>query len=168
MSLIASLIKDQRHIFGVCPDCHGLFRLVDVKISYKTAYIPDWYDKIQRKQERWDMKLEELKGKERELKGKAIEKATRTQLPRLLKKIIPTFVSGKINPHDVKTIFHPIDFVAFDGLNNEDVKRVCLMDKKTSDKGRVAIQQSISDAIKSDAIEWKTVRIGSAGEITTE
>ena len=168
LSLLASYIKDQRHIFGVCNHCKGLFRLVDVKISYKTPYREDWYDEIQNEQQSWEEKIEKLKSDEKELKSIAIEKATRTKLPRLLKKIIPTFANGNLNAHDVKTIFHPIDFIAFDGLNKGDVKRVCLMDKKTSDKWHTTIQQSISDTIKSDAMDWKTVRIGKTGEITIE
>ena len=96
------------------------------------------------------------------------EKQQEPKLSWLLKKIIPTFVNGKLDAYDVKTIFHPIDFVAFDGLNTGDVKRVCLVDKKSIDKRCVSIQQSISDTVKSDAIEWKTVRIGKTGEITID
>ena len=168
MSLIASLIKEQRHIFGICPHCQDLVRLVDVKVSYQTQYRRDWLDMLQDKQGNWEEKISDLEEEEKELRKKAIDKATRTTLPRLLQKVVPTFARTHLNPREVKTILHPINFVAFDGMNAGRVKDVVLMDPKTTDKTRKQVQQSIADAIKSDAVEWKSVRIGESGDVSVE
>lgn len=140
---------------------------MDVKISCDTRYRPDWLDRLEKKQGSWEDRIAGLEEKEKELRQDAIDKATRTKLPQLLKRVVPTFVRSKLNPLDVKSIFHPIDFVAFDGMNEGDVDQVVLMDRKTTDKSRKAIQRSISNAIESEAVEWKTVR-GVSGDINIE
>jgi predicted Holliday junction resolvase-like endonuclease len=166
LSSIALYIREQRHIFGICPHCKSLFRLVDARVSYKTPYKADWLDEIEGDREKWQTKTEDLKGREKELRRLAIERATKRDLPKLLKRVVPTFVNRGLNPQDIKTVFHPIDFVVFDGLNDEGTERVVLMDHKTSEKARITVQEGISDAIKSGAIEWKTLRVSETGEIT--
>lgn len=152
----------------MCPHCQSLFRLVDAKVSYNAPYKADWLDQIESDQEKWQTKTEDLKEKEKELRRLAIEKATKRDLPKLLKRVVPTFVNRGLNPQDIKTVFHPVDFVVFDGLNDEGTERVVLMDHRTSERARVTVQENISDAIKSDAVEWKTLHVNETGEITPD
>ena len=168
MSTISSFLREQRHIFGTCPHCRSLFRLVDAKVSYDSPYKVDWLDKLENLQESWETKAEELGEKEKAMRREAIEKATRTELPKLLHRIVPTFTKSNLNPQDIKTLFHPIDFLVFDGLNNDRVDRVLLMDHKPNDSGRTSIHKGINDAIRSEAIEWRTLRVSETGEITSE
>ena len=169
MSLISFLIKEQRHIFGICPHCATLFRLVDIRISYDAPYKSDWLDKIERKQQKWGEKITDLEEMEEGLRAKAVESATRRELPRLLKPIVPAFVTNRVNPQDVKTIFHPINFVCFDGLSRDRVERVVLMDRKASDESsRGEMQRSLHSVIESGAVEWQTIRIGDRGEVEVE
>jgi len=112
--------------------------------------------------------IAELEEDEDELREKAIEKARKEELPRLLKSIIPTFAMHRLDPQDIKTVFHPIDFVAFNGLNAGRMDKVLMLDHRSTDRARISVQRSISDTIKSDAIEWQTVRIGPSGEISVE
>ena len=168
MHPLASYIREQRHIFGVCPHCHALFRLADIKVSYGNKYKLDWLDRLDNKREKWETMIADLEEDENELRKKAIEKVRKKELPKLLKSIIPTFAMYRLDPQDIKTVFHPIDFVAFNGLNAGRMDKVLMLDHKSSDSDRISIQRSISDTIKSDAIEWQTVRVGPSGEISVE
>ena len=48
-------------------------------------------------------------------------------------KIDPVFTPRRLNPDDAKVLFHPIDFVVFDGMKNADqVKRIVLLDRESS------------------------------------
>jgi predicted Holliday junction resolvase-like endonuclease len=168
LTILTSFLREQRHIFGTCPQCHALFRLVDARVSYDSPYKFDWLDEIQTVQESWQTKTEDLEEKGKEMRRVAIERATRTQLPKLLKRMVPTFAAHKLNPKDIKTVFHPIDFVVFDGLNKDRVNRVLLMDRKTSETNRASIQKSITDTIRTDSIGWETLRVNENGVITRE
>lgn len=168
MTTLTSFLREQRHIFGTCPQCHALFRLVDARVSYDAPYKLDWMDRIQNAQDSWQTKTEDLEAKEKEMRRTAIERATKTKLPKLLKRVVPTFAAYKLNPQDIKTVFHPIDFVVFDGLNRDRVNRVLLMDHKTSETNRASIQRSIADTIGTDSVAWETLRVSDTGAITRE
>ena len=155
-------------MFGVCPHCQAVFRLADAKVSYDTPYKVDWLDELEDLQEKWDTKTDDLKEKEKFLRREAIERATRKHLPKLLSHMVPTFASSRLNPQDIKTIFHPIDFVIFDGLRQGKLDRILLMDRKSDNALQIGVQKAIEDTIKSHAIEWRTLRVNETGAVTVE
>lgn len=53
----------------------------------------------------------------------------RRRLPRLLRKAESIFSVRGYYPQDVKSLFDPVDFIIFDGMNrHKDVRRVVLFD----------------------------------------
>ena len=165
---VSTLIREQRHIFGVCPHCADLFRLVDIHVSYTSKYVPDWLDKINKKHEELEEKMSDLKDRERELKDKAIEKVKSKELPKRLKKIVPSLVDSGFNPQDVKTLFHPVDFVVFDGMSEGEVKRIVFLDHSNIDGNRKVLQQMIGGVIKTQSYHWTTIRISESGKVNLE
>jgi predicted Holliday junction resolvase-like endonuclease len=165
---VSTLIREQRHIFGVCPHCTTLFRLVDIQISYNSEYVPDWLDRIEKKQEELQGKMDDLESREREMRDKAINKATQRELPKRLKKIIPSLIDSGFNPQDVKTLFHPVDFVVFDGMNARGVDRIVFLDHSDVDGNRRTQQQMIKGVIQTQNYHWATIRISGGGEVTLE
>lgn len=165
---LVEFLREQRHIFGSCPHCQTVFRLADVKLSY-TTYKPDWKDQLDDALEREEERLQEFELKAKELRAKAIEHERKVKLPKLLNKAVPMFAKRKIFPQDVKTLFDPIDFVVFDGMNNEDtVKRVLLMDNAAGNAREKALHESIKETIETKALTWKTISIDKDGKITPE
>ena len=141
---------------------------MDARVSYDAPYKLDWMDRIQTTQNGWLTKLVDLETKGKEMRRVAIERATKTKLPKLLKRVVPTFADRKLNPQDIKTVFHPIDFVVFDGLKNDKVDRVLFLDRKTEDASRASIQESITNAIGTESVSWETLRVSETGTITRE
>jgi predicted Holliday junction resolvase-like endonuclease len=82
------------------------------------------------------------------------------------------FVPQKLNPDDAKVIFHPVDFVVFNGMkagsNGDALKSIILLDseKKTTDQKR--IQKSIIQSVEKENYEWLTIRVDNDGSITQE
>ena len=161
----------QRQIFGICPCCGEFYRLSDCKI-YKDEKAPtDWLDKIAKEERRLDTKesiieekLEELRASSREIGRK---KATR-----LVKKVDTVFAPQKLNPDDAKVIFHPVDFVVFNGMkdaaNGDALKNIVLLDgQKRSTEGK-KIQKNLAKVIEKENYEWLTLRVDNEGGITQE
>ncbi len=161
-STFIGLFKAQRNIFGLCPLCGEIFRLSEIKISYKRKFPIDWYDRLLAEGEKLDdreMKLEETL---RIIREKATERARRVLLPKLLRRVDPLFTSLGYFPQDAKAIFDPIDFVVFDGMNrDENVRRIVFMDHQTENKDQRIIQKSIEKTIEKERYEWETIRISS-------
>ena len=159
-STFIALFKAQRNIFGLCPMCGEVFRLSEIKISYKRKFPIDWYDKLLVEVEKLDEKEMKLEEKLKIIREKATEYARRILLPKLLRKVDPLFTSLGYFPQDAKAIFDPIDFVVFDGMNrDEKVKRVVFMDQQTENRNQRVIQKSIEKTIEKERYEWETIRI---------
>lgn len=158
----------QRSVFGVCPRSGELFRLSDCRIYFKKRPVPDWMDKLDRENEKLEKFEERLSQKEKVLRGIAQNKGYQRAL-RVVKRVDPVFTPKKINPDDAKVLFHPIDYVVFDGLKkSSSVKNVILLDNKSKSSEQGGIQKSIEKTVERGAYEWMTLRVQENGEIRSE
>ena len=171
MTIFDIFFKEQRHVFGVCPnpDCREISRLADIRISYEAKYAKDWLDVVQDQVRAWGEKKDDLEERKKEIKNKAIEKARRTILPKKLKSVSPLFEKPRIQPEDIKLVSHPIDFIAFDGLITEGaLKRIVLLESQGSRKLRSTVESSIERTVGNDKYDWTTLRVDEEGKITQE
>jgi predicted Holliday junction resolvase-like endonuclease len=167
-SEITDFFALQRKIFGVCPKCNNLFRLSDCKIFSDKKPLPDWMDKIDLENQRLDEIEQEISEKEQEVREKEREKG-RLLAQKAVKKVDPVFAPRKLHADDAKVLFHPIDFIVFDGMNSSGkVDDIVLLDKYTTDPIQRKIQKSIEQTIKNQNYEWQTVRVGNDGNIAIE
>jgi len=161
-STFIGLFKAQRNIFGLCPLCGEIFRLSEIKISYKRKFPIDWYDNLLAEGEKLDEREMNLEEKLKIIREKATERARRVLLPKLLRKVDPLFTSLGYFPQDAKAIFDPIGFVVFDGMNrDENVRRIVFMDHQTENRDQRINQKSIEKTIEKERYEWETIRISS-------
>ena len=161
---ISRLLTLQRRIFGICPNCNDFFRLSDCKIYSKKKPLLDWKDKIERESEKIDtlqLKISEMEG---ELREKAREKGRR-MANRVIKRIDPIFFPRKLNPDDAKVIFHPIDYVVFNGMKSKELKNIVLLDRETGTSTHKKIQRSIESTIDHERYEWLTIRVEDDGKV---
>jgi len=160
----------QRQIFGICPCCGEFFRLSDCKI-YKDQKPPaDWLDKLNKTERQLQIREEKIEEQLEALQEAHKEKGRRTA-NRLVKKIDGVFAPLKLNPDDAKVIFHPVDYLVFNGMKNaktEGINDLIILDSvKTSTEGK-SIQKSIQNAIEKEAYEWITLRVENNGQIKEE
>lgn len=158
----------QRQIFGICPNCNDFFRLSDCNIFLKKKPIPDWMDEINLKEERITELEEKLEEKKEELQEKSREKG-RKLAQKAVKKIDPVFTPRKLNPDDAKVIFHPIDYIVFNGMKIPgSIKNIVLLDREVKDSNHRAIQRSIERIVERENYEWQTLRVKEDGKIKVE
>lgn len=160
-----------RQIFGICESCNEIFRVSDTKLYQKKKPEVDWKEKIDNEISRLERQEEELEAKI-ELAREAAREAGRKEADRLVKKIDPVFSPLKLNPNDAKVIFHPIDFIVFNGMNSNccdsSIKNIILLDKGNRKGEYQKIQNSITKSIQSSNYEWLTLRVDESGTIKEE
>lgn len=160
-----------RQIFGVCDCCGEIFRVSDCKLYQKKKPAIDWKEKIDSEISRLD-KLEEKLQEKIELAREAAREAGRKGADKLVKKIDPIFSPLKLNPNDAKVIFHPVDFIVFNGMNSNSgdttIKNLVLLDKNNRKGEYQKIQSSIDKAVNKSNYEWLTLRVEENGTITEE
>lgn len=157
----------QRQIFGVCPTTGNVFRLSDCHIYVKKKPEPDWMQQIEAAQIRIDNASEKLDNKESDIREKARE-AGRKEAMKSVKKIDSIFNPLKLNPDDSKVLFHPVDYIVFNGMKSGQMKNLILMDKKKQASDDKRLQQSIDKVIEKENYEWITLRVDESGKINEE
>ena len=105
----------QRQIFGVCTCCGVIFRLSDANVYIKKKPALDWMDKFDRSTVRLDKTEEKIASEKAEVVKEAQEKGRKAAM-KTIKKIDTIFSPNKYNPDDIKVMFHPVDFVIFNGM----------------------------------------------------
>jgi predicted Holliday junction resolvase-like endonuclease len=161
----------QRQIFGICPCCGDFFRLSDTKIYKDERKSSDWLDKLGKDEQKLNLMEDKIDEDMEFYKEQSREKG-RKLANKMIKKVDKVFVPQKLNPDDAKVIFHPVDFVVFNGMkagsNGDALKSIILLDseKKTTDQKR--IQKSIIQSVEKENYEWLTIRVDNDGSITQE
>ncbi len=154
----------QRQIFGICPCCGELFRLSDCKVFRKDAPVVDWKEKLEKQNEALDIFEEKLEAKMDEMREKA-RVLGRKKADKLIKKVDPVFAPLKLNPDDAKVVFHPIDFLVFNGMKSKDLKSLIVLDSLNKPVELLPVQKSIITQIEKGNYEWLTVNVDVDGRI---
>jgi predicted Holliday junction resolvase-like endonuclease len=160
----------QRQIFGICTCCGDFFRLSDCKLYQEGKAPTDWLDKLEKDERKIDLVEEKLTEALEELKQAARVKG-RITANRMVKQVDKVFHPQQLNPDDAKVIFHPVDYVVFNGMKDnktEGLKNILLLDgEKRSIEGK-KIQKSIMTAVDKGNYEWITLRVENDGGIREE
>lgn len=157
----------QRQIFGVCPHTGNIFRLSQCHIYVKKKPEPDWLQKIEAAQQRIDNATDKLNEKEESIRENA-RVAGRSEANKIIKQIDKIFQPLKLNPDDSKVLFHPVDYIVFNGMKGGDgMKSLILLDKHKPGVDK-KVQESIRKTVEKENYEWITLRVEENGNIKEE
>lgn len=165
---ITEFFNIERQIFGICPLSGEFFRLSDCKVYLRAKPVHDWMDKLYSEASRLIVMKEKIEEEKDIIKEKAREKGRRLAR-RVVKRIDPIFTPRKLNPDDAKVVFHPIDYIVFNGMKEaKSIKDVTLLDRKTDSSDRRALQDNIGDVISKGDYEWLTLKMREDGSIVED
>lgn len=166
-----SFFQYQREVFGICSCCGEFFRLSDCKLYTEGKKSSDWLDKIRKEEKMLDALQEQIDADLEFYKEQAREKG-RKVAARKIKKVDKVFAPQKLNPDDAKVLFHPVDYVVFNGMkqdtNGKAMKNIILLDSERKNTEQKNIQKSIAKAIASEKYEWVTLRVNDEGRVSEE
>lgn len=161
---LVGFYRVQRNIFGICPHSGEIFRLSDCKVFLRTKPKRDWKDDLDRESDRLGRVEERLDEREEHLR-EAARKKGRRQASEMIKRIDPVFTPRNLNPDDAKVLFHPVDYVVFDGMKAASMKNLLLLDRSGTTGDRRALQQSIEKTVSTGNYEWLTISIDDNGRV---
>ena len=155
----------QRQIFGVCSCCGEIFRLSDANVYLKKKPTPDWMDKLDASEKRIDKAEDKVDHEEKEVRETAREKG-RKQAEKAARKVDTIFHPNKFNPDDAKVMFHPVDFLIFNGMKNKnEIKNLVLFDREVKNKEQKALQKSIEKTVSKENYEFVTMQVSEEGDV---
>ena len=172
------IFHQARRTLCKCPECGELSRLSEIQIKSGKKTKPTWLDIHQKNEDDFDASSYEFKEKKKKLKDKETAKG-RIQAEKDMRDLIKnSLVSGyqqmSYDPRDIRPIGHPIDYVVFDGANKvrmkeqDFVKEVLLLSKKTTNEYSKKLYKSIHDTIQNKEYDWKTAKVSTEGKLEIE
>ena len=148
----------------MCTCCGEIFRLSDTNVYIKKKPVPDWMDEFEKSSARLDKTEEKINFEEGETREIAREKG-RVAAMKTTKKIDTIFSPNKYNPDDVKVMFHPVDFVIFNGMKKNDITNLVLFDREVKERSQKTLQKSIEKTVSEENYEWITMHVSEDGSV---
>ena len=161
---IGAIFSEFAHILGICPLCGALFRLGDVRPYLKGKRPHSILDDLDAAEARIDRAMERLDEQEEMLRARA-KLAGRRQAKKQLRKIDPIFSGSNLDPQDVRVIFDPVEYVVFDGMQREYLRRILLLSHPPANREVERVQTSVSRAIGKGNVDFKTLRVTAEGTL---
>jgi len=147
------------HIECPSPSCQKEIKLSEAGLFHLDNFTPESHDIYKRmleeqKERRASLKERKLKiPKESEVKTKAVN------LGFLLERLAPTLDGFTFNKNDCRSMFDPIDYVIFEGLNKKQkVDKIMFVDIKTGGARLTQKQKKIKQVVEDKKVEFKTYK----------
>ena len=151
------------------PECGKISRFSEILIEPGKISKPTWLDDHQKNTRDFDIANGKFVDSKKEEKNKGIARG-RIQAEEYMKNfiknsLVPTYQQMPYDPRDITVLSHPVDFVVFDGANKvrmkeqDFVKEVVLLTKKTNNAYSQKLHKSIHDVIQNKEYEWKTAKV---------
>ena len=82
------------------------------------------------------------------------------------KKIDTIFTPNNYNADDAKVMFHPVDFLIFNGMKEKNsIDNLVLFDREVKEAAQKALQKSVEKTVEKENYEWITMQVSEDGSI---
>jgi predicted Holliday junction resolvase-like endonuclease len=149
------------NLYVDCPSCEKRIPLKSTNLFYLDDFPPE-------AEETYKRKLEQIKEYKKELKAKRVSipkvsevGARAVNIGSILERLAPSMKSFQFDKNDCRSLFDPIDYVIFEGLNKGGkVKKIIFIDIKTGNSRLTPRQRNIRDLVEGKSVAWDTYGIG--------
>jgi len=163
---ILSIFTNFKNILCVCPECNNISRLSQLYLYSAKKTAKTWLDDYEDRVRSFREIESEHDSKANEIREQAVQRG-RDQVPKLVNtSLSETITKLKYDPYDIKPINHPIDYVVYDGMNNNSINNVVFLHEKNMHLTK--LHQSITDTVKNKQYDWKVARISKEGLLEME
>ena len=152
---------EENNFYAECPCCGETVLLKDAGLFY----LDDFSSEAERL---YQQKLQECKIREKEIreKRKAISKRSETttetvNIGFILERIAPSMEGFPFNHNDCRSLFEPIDYIIFEGLNKKNsVSKILFTEIKTGKAGLTKKEREIRNLVEKKQVVWDTYKKG--------
>ncbi len=102
---------------------------------------------------------------ERAIRKDAVQRSQAVTRGMVTEHLTPYLPDFDYNPKDARFIGSPVDFLVFDGLNDESLDRILFVEVKTGSSTLSTRERRVRDAVRARRVEWIELRSGGKGEV---
>lgn len=151
--LLAKFIQAERNTYAQCPECQTIHRLNEFKIFNGETPPQDLLDQLR-------LAETEFESKKKKLIADSIEKSKQVYIGKTLEHLAPTIATWGHKPRDCRFLAEPIDYIAFDGLfENDEVRQITFIEAKTGNAKQSPREKSIKKAIENGKVQFEEFRL---------
>jgi predicted Holliday junction resolvase-like endonuclease len=95
--------------------------------------------------------------REKVIRQDAVQRSQAVTVGKITEHLVPHLPNFNYNPKDARFIGSPVDFVVFDGLNDEEsdqIRNVVFIEVKTGASALTKRERLVRDAIKAGRVKW--------------
>lgn len=89
----------------------------------------------------------------------AVQRSKSVIVGKVTEHIVPYLPEFRYNPKDARFIGSPIDFLVFDGLDQEALVHIVFVEVKTGSSALSKRERQVRDAIRDGRIRWEELRV---------
>ena len=142
-----------------CPSCAGEIKLSEAGLFHLDNFTPESRDIYKRMREEQKERRASLKERKLNIPIKSEVGAKAINLGFLLERLAPTLDDFTFNKNDCRSMFDPIDYVIFEGLNKKQrVDKIVFVDIKTGGARLTSKQRKIKQVVEEKKVEFKTYK----------
>lgn len=164
---LVELLNELKRIYVICPCCGEPFRLSETTLYTRAAPPKTVFEQMEDARLRLERRIEKFDADEEEIRDEA-KRLGQLEARRRLREIAPFFVARRIDPHDVKLLFHPVEYIVFRGMQTDRCASVDFIDHPATNQERERIHRSLDSAIRAGNLEWQTFRIAEDGHVALD
>ncbi len=159
------IFQDFRTILCICPCCGEIVRVSDLHLQYRDEAPKTWLDEYESKLRELDVKSEEFDEQKSRIRKEAIARGRRRVIDTVNMCINDSISCLGFDPYDIKSLFSPIDFVVFNGMNHgKELDDIVFLGTKSRDKIRKSLQKTIND----ENYDFMIARVSDEGSVDFE
>lgn len=144
------------HFKAECPQCSEKMDLSKTSLFDAESFTPEAKELLKERKEINRERKEELKVRSGKT-SQRIETTTQSvNIGFILERLAPALKGFRFDKNDCRSLFDPIDYVIFEGLNKTgSVQRIIFTDIKTGDARLKKNQKAIRKLVEDKGVEFK-------------
>jgi predicted Holliday junction resolvase-like endonuclease len=95
----------------------------------------------------------------RALRRDAVARSEAVTTGKVSEQLLPFLPGFPFNPKDARFLGSPVDLVVFDGLADDRVRSVVLVEVKTGNSRLTSRERLVRDAVREGRVEWLELRL---------
>ena len=152
---------EENGFYAVCPCCGEPILLKDAGLFYLDDFSPDAEKLYQQKVAECKLREKQLRDKRKKISLKSKISTKAINIGFILERIAPAMKGFLFDHNDCRSLFDPIDYLIFEGLNKKNsVSKILFVEIKTGGAILTKKEKEIRKLVEGKQVVWETYRRG--------
>ncbi len=152
---------EENQFYAECPCCGEPVLLKDAGLFYLDDFSPEAEKLYQEKLQECKVREKEIREERKAISRRSEKTTTSVNIGFILERIAPSMKSFPFNHNDCRSLFEPIDYIIFEGLNKKDsVSKILFTEIKTGDAKLTKKEKEIRNLVEKKQVAWETYKKG--------